>query len=66
MNREQVSGRWNVLKGKIKTKWGKLTDDDLAKYEGHRDRIIGRIQELYGDKRADIERDFDELDREKR
>jgi hypothetical protein len=42
MNRDTAQGQWNQLKGKIKQKWGKLTDDDLKRAEGKGDEIVGR------------------------
>jgi uncharacterized protein YjbJ (UPF0337 family) len=48
MNWDQIEGNWVQFKGKVKEKWGKLTDDDLDQVEGERDQLIGRIQERYG------------------
>lgn len=48
MNREQFKGNWNQLRGKIKEKWGKLTDDDLTQINGKRDQLIGKLQIRYG------------------
>ena len=52
MNWDRVQGQWKQLKGKIKTKWGKLTDDDLDIIAGQKDQLIGKIQERYGLKKA--------------
>lgn len=54
--REEFRGNWNQLKGELKKAWGKLTDDDLTYAEGEYDKLVGRIQERYGEERADIER----------
>src|ERR1700733_11717541 len=48
MNTDMLKGDWTNLKGKIKEKWGKLTDDDLTVIEGKRDQIAGKLQERYG------------------
>ena len=48
MNWDQIKGDWKQAKGKVKQQWGKLTDDDLTVAEGHRDQLVGRIQERYG------------------
>jgi uncharacterized protein YjbJ (UPF0337 family) len=48
MNWNEVAGRWNQMKGSVKEKWGKLTDDDLTMIDGKRDRLVGKIQERYG------------------
>lgn len=48
MNEDRISGNWKQFKGKVKEKWGKLTDDDLDVIEGKREQLSGRIQERYG------------------
>jgi uncharacterized protein YjbJ (UPF0337 family) len=48
MNSDQLEGKWKQLKGTVKEKWGKLTDDDLAVIEGNHDQLQGKIQERYG------------------
>ncbi len=48
MNTDQLKGDWKQLAGKVKAKWGKLTDDDLKMIEGKREELSGRIQERYG------------------
>lgn len=48
MNTNKVQGSWQKLKGKIKEKWGKLTDNDLIQIEGKFDQLEGRLQERYG------------------
>jgi len=48
MNKDQADGNWKQFKGKVKEKWGKLTDDDLTIVEGKRDQLVGKIQERYG------------------
>jgi len=59
MNADQMKGNWKQLSGKIKEKWGKLTDDDLAKAEGRSDLIVGKIQERYGKSKEEAKREFD-------
>ncbi len=48
MNQDRIAGQWKQLSGKIKTKWGKLTDDDLKQAEGTSEYLAGKIQERYG------------------
>lgn len=48
MNKDTLKGEWKQLKGKVKERWGDLTDDDLTKIEGQRDQLVGRVQERYG------------------
>ena len=62
----QVEGNWNQFKGTMKQKWGDLTDDDFREMEGRRDRIVGKIQERYGEaqwREADIERELRNMQR---
>lgn len=48
MNKDTLQGDWTALKGKVKEKWGKLTDDDLTEIKGKRDQLLGKIQKRYG------------------
>ncbi len=45
MNWDQIEGKWDQAKGKVKEKWGQLTDDDLTEIRGKRDQLAGRIQD---------------------
>lgn len=45
---DTIKGNWNQVKGKVREKWGLLTGDDLEHIAGHKDRLIGKIQEKYG------------------
>ena len=56
MNKLQLKGDWNVVKGKLKQRWGKLTDDDLRYQEGQEDELVGRIQKRTGEAREVVER----------
>jgi len=59
MNQDRVEGNWKQLKGKVKEKWGKLTDDDLTVIEGHQEQLAGRIQERYGIAKDEAQRQVD-------
>ena len=71
MNADQLEGKWKQLKGSVKEKWGKLTDDDLDLIAGKRDKLIGKLQERYGIRKEEAERQADlwqaiaEVEREK-
>lgn len=58
---DQIAGAWHQLKGRIKEKWGDLTDDELEACEGHREHVLGAIQERTGRERHEIEHDLDAL-----
>lgn len=48
MNEDRIQGQWKQLSGKIRNKWGKLTDDDLQAAEGNSEYLVGKVQERYG------------------
>jgi uncharacterized protein YjbJ (UPF0337 family) len=56
MNTLILKGDWNVAKGKLKQKYGTLTDDDLAYERGREDELIGRIQKRVGHAHEDVKR----------
>jgi uncharacterized protein YjbJ (UPF0337 family) len=58
MNNEQLQGNWNIVKGKIKEQWGKLTDDDIDRVDGQFEQLIGEIQKRYGITREEAEREI--------
>jgi len=54
MNAEQLKGQWTQFKGELKQQWGKFTDADLLQIEGNYDKFIGKVQELYGEKKDEL------------
>ena len=48
MNEDRIKGQWKQLAGKLRAKWGKLTDNDLQTAEGNSEYLAGRLQERYG------------------
>ena len=60
MNRDQLEGNWKQLKGKIREKWGNLTNDELDVINGKRDQLVGKLQEKYGIARAEAEKQLDD------
>ncbi len=61
MNKDILAGKWKQLRGAVKAKWGKLTDDELNKVEGNYEMLVGKIQEKYGTTREQVERELDAL-----
>jgi uncharacterized protein YjbJ (UPF0337 family) len=59
MNDDVFRGQWKQLKGDIKMRWNKLTDDDLEAVDGAREKLEGRLQERYGWAREDAKREVD-------
>ena len=54
MNSTIIKGNWNELKGKLKQKFGALTDDDLVFTEGKEDELLGRLQVKLGKSKDDV------------
>jgi uncharacterized protein YjbJ (UPF0337 family) len=63
MNSDQIEGNWKQLKGKMREKWGKLTDNDWEQVAGKKDQLLGKLQERYGYTKEQAERDYDDWDR---
>ncbi|RYZ58085.1 MAG: CsbD family protein [Proteobacteria bacterium] len=59
MNWDQIEGQWKDLKGTVREKWAKFTDDDVELIAGKKDRFVGKLQERYGlaKDRAELELD---------
>ena len=58
MNRLELEGKWNKIKGSVKQKYGEWFDDDKAFAEGKFDEYVGRIQEKTGRTKEDIEQEI--------
>ena len=61
MNWDQIAGNWQQFKGKVKEKWGKLTDDDLKVIEGKRDQLSGVLQKKYGYAKEQAEKELEDF-----
>jgi len=59
MNKERFKGQWDQIKGKVKTKWGKLTDDDVMAVEGKSEVLVGKLKEKYGFAKEKAEEELD-------
>ena len=60
MNWTRIEGKWEQLKGEAKSKWGKLTDDDLNVINGRRDQLEGKLQQRYGIAKDQIRKDIND------
>jgi len=60
MDWNRIEGNWKQAKGKVREKWGQLTDDDLAQINGKRDQLEGKIQQRYGLARDMVRKDVDD------
>ena len=61
MNQEQLQGNWMIFKGKVKEKWGELTDDEVDVADGQLDQIAGAIAKRYGIAKEEAHQQLDEL-----
>ena len=61
MTNMQIKGSWNEMKGKLKQKYGQLTDNDLEFAEGKDDELLGRLQQKLGKSKEDLRREIESL-----
>lgn len=59
MNNDVFTGQWKQLRGSVKSWWGRLSDDDLERVGGQKDKLVGLIQERYGQTREEAEREVE-------
>jgi uncharacterized protein YjbJ (UPF0337 family) len=60
MNWDQLSGEWKQMQAQVKSKWAKLTDDDLKNLNAKKDMLVGKIQARYGILKDEAEQQLDE------
>ena len=60
MNSDQIEGKWKEMKGKARSSWGELTDDELDQIGGKKDQLVGKLQQKYGLEREEAERQADD------
>jgi len=60
MNWDRIAGQWKQIGAQVKAKWAKLTDDDLMAISARKDALVGKIQERYGVRRDEAEKQVDE------
>lgn len=61
MTNLNLKGNWNEIKGKLKQKYGQLTDDDLTFAEGKEDELLGRLQKRLGKNKEDVRKEIEEF-----
>jgi uncharacterized protein YjbJ (UPF0337 family) len=54
MDKLEIKGKWNEIKGTLKQRYADLTDDDLLYEEGQEDRLIGKLQQKLGKSRDEV------------
>lgn len=60
INQQVLTGNWREVSGKLKAKWGKLTDNDLRTFDGNVEQLVGRLQQKTGATRDAIEQFLDD------
>ena len=63
MNQDIIQGKWTQLRGSLKNKFGKLTDDDLSRIEGNREYLAGKLQERYGWQKDQVDREINAFEK---
>jgi uncharacterized protein YjbJ (UPF0337 family) len=61
MNKLTIEGNWNEVKGKLKQKYGNLTDNDLAFAKGKEDELYGRLQQKLGKTKDEIKKEIESI-----
>jgi len=61
MTKLQFKGSWNEVKGKLKQKYGQLTDDDLSFAEGKDEELLGRLQKRLGRTKEELRTEIEGL-----
>ena len=64
MNQDVLEGNWKQLRGKIRQRWARLTEDQLNVIDGKREHLAGKIQELYGLTRDEVDRQIQEFEQQ--
>ena len=61
INQQTLQGNWHEIQGKLRSKWGSLTDDDVKEFDGNVEQLVGKIQKKTGAARESIEAFFDQF-----
>ena len=60
MNWDRIEGNWKQFSGKVKEKWGQLTDDDMTTINGRREQLEGKLQDRYGYSKDQVRKEIDD------
>lgn len=61
MNKDIIKGNWKELKGKVKTQWGKLTDNEITQMKGSYEELAGALQKSYGYQKEEVEKEIEKF-----
>lgn len=62
MNQEIFEGKWHEYKGKVKEKWGKLTDNDLTEINGKKEVLAGKLESHYGYTKDQVHKELSDFE----
>lgn len=60
ISQQTLQGKWNEIKGMLRSKWGALTDDDVMVFNGNVEQLVGTIQRRTGEARESVEQFLDQ------
>ncbi len=63
MNWDRIEGNWKQLRGSVRERWGKLTDDQIDVIAGKREQLAGKLQEAYGYSKDEAEKQISDFER---
>lgn len=61
MNEDILKGKWHMIQGDVKKKWGQLTNDDLTVISGEKEKLLGILQTKYGYAKDKAEKEYEEF-----
>ena len=61
MENEPLKARWLQVKGVLKELWGEITGDELEFIDGQRDRLVGKLQQIYGMSEEEAQKEVDKI-----
>jgi len=61
MDKEILKGKWLRVKGDVRSWWGRLTEDEVDQIQGDAEKFVGKLQELYGYRREQAEKELNEF-----
>ncbi|MEZ4752514.1 MAG: CsbD family protein [Bdellovibrionota bacterium] len=61
MNKDQIKGNWEQIRGDIKKRWGKLTDNDITEAKGNLEKLQGKLREYYGYSKEEARQQVDDF-----
>lgn len=61
INQQTLQGNWHEIQGKLRSKWGALTENDVKEFDGNVEQLLGKIQKKTGAARESIEQFFDQF-----